>query len=221
MAGLLINLPTWWIIRIAGLTSYALLFAGVALGILYSMPLFKGQAKARLYRWHSRTSNAGLLIGLVHGLILMIDTYMPYGWPQLLVPFTSPKDPFWNGLGTLTIYGLILVLITTDFKSLIPYKLWKYIHLLAYPVFLSAMLHGIGAGSDSKVPWIGIFYGASCVMIGLLTVIRIRMAVRQKRGRAQDAYSAGGGRREAGDAGAVQAESAVPQRRLGTGRGNG
>lgn len=221
MAGLLLSLPTWGIIRIAGLASYALLFAGVALGILYSMPLFKGTVKAELYRWHSRTTNAGLLIGLVHGLALTVDKYMPFSWLQLLVPFTAPKDAFWNGLGTLAFYGLLLVLITTDFKSFIPYKLWRCIHLFAYPVFLAAMLHGLGAGTDSKVPWIEVFYGISCAIIGILTVIRVRMALRQKGGRHQDAHPAGGGRREAGNAGSIQAGPTIPQRGLGAGRGNG
>ncbi|UUZ90567.1 ferric reductase-like transmembrane domain-containing protein [Paenibacillus sp. P25] len=219
MTGLLLALPTWWIIRIAGLAAYGLLFAGVALGITYSMPVFRGADKARLYRWHSWSTNAGLLTGPLHGILLTIDTYMPFSWTQLLIPFSAPKDAFWNGLGTLAMYGLILIILTTDFKSMIPAKLWKYIHLTAYPVFLASMIHGLGSGTDSGLTWIRGFYGISCAIIGVLTILRIYMALR-KTGGQNHAHSARGGRREAGDAGAVQAGPAVSQRGLGTGRGN-
>ncbi|WP_207953200.1 hypothetical protein [Paenibacillus agricola] len=47
---------------------------------------------------------SGLSFGLLHALVLIIDSY----------PFTAANEPFWNGLGTISIYGLILVLVTTD-----------------------------------------------------------------------------------------------------------
>lgn len=220
MNEILLQMPTWWMIRIGGFVSYFLLFSGICLGLLYSMPRFRGASKARLYQGHAWATNGGLLLGVVHGMLIVIDTYAPFSWRQVLVPFTAPQHPFWNGLGTLTVYGMLLILLTTDFKSLLSPKLWRYIHLTAYPVFAMAALHGLGAGTDTAVPAIKAFYALTCAIIVVLTILRIRMAVKRTGGRGLE-YSAGRGRREAGHADSIQAGPAVSQRGLGAGRGNG
>ncbi|WP_186445779.1 ferric reductase-like transmembrane domain-containing protein [Paenibacillus cremeus] len=191
MTQLLLTLPSWWIIRIAGLGAYALLYIGVMLGITYSMPALKGQAKSSVYRWHMLCTNGGLLLAVAHVLFLLIDTYSPFTWQELLIPFHAAKNPVWNGLGTLSLYGLLLVLFTTDFKAILNSKAWRVFHLLSYPVFLAAMLHGLGAGTDSKVPWILGFYVFTCVTIVVWTGIRVWIGL-NKAGGKRDAHLADG-----------------------------
>jgi sulfoxide reductase heme-binding subunit YedZ len=169
---LLLNLPTWPILRILGLTSYTLLFVGIMLGLLYSMPFSKGKIKASLYRWHSFATNAGLVLALGHVLLLMIDIYMPFTWMEIVIPFRAQNKPILTGLGTLSLYGVVIIIITTDFRAFLKPKLWKFIHVMAYPIFLLAMVHGLGTGTDTKNPWIFGLYVSTCLILTLLVLLR-------------------------------------------------
>ncbi|MEI7025124.1 ferric reductase-like transmembrane domain-containing protein [Paenibacillus sp. y28] len=199
MAQLLTSLPTWWIIRVCGLAAYALLFIGVATGIMGSMPFWRGAEKARLYRIHSSASNIGLVLSLIHVLVLVIDRYQPFALSELLIPFTSSHRPIFNGMGTLALYGLLLLIVTTDFKGLFGQKLWRVFHLSAYPVFALAMLHGLGTGTDSKAPLVIALYGLTCAIVVILTGLRVYLGIKQAGGQ-RNAYFARGGRHKAGHA---------------------
>jgi sulfoxide reductase heme-binding subunit YedZ len=173
MASLLVSLPTWMIARVAGLTAYYLLFAGMFLGILYGTPSLRGVWKTRVYRWHSRTQGAGLIFTLGHVLILVIDHYSPFTWSQLLVPFSHPEHPITYGLGSLAFYGLTIVLLTTDFRLMMPRKLWLILHLLSYPIFFMALLHGIYNGTDSQSALVFGFYIATAGALMAITFYRV------------------------------------------------
>jgi hypothetical protein len=172
MIDLLLRLPTWPLIRVAGLVSYYLMFIGIALGILYGLPSLRGKAKQRIYQWHSRFQSAGVLAVLVHVMLLAIDRYMPFDWDQLLIPFSYPQHRAAYGFGSLAMYGLLIILLTTDFRSLLPRRLWLAIHLSAYPFFLLAMLHGLFSGTDTREPLVFAGYVATAAGLVLLTVIR-------------------------------------------------
>lgn len=172
MSTIALNLPTWLIIRLAGLASYAMLFIGVAFGIIYSMPFLKGIPKASFYKWHSFAANVGLLLAVGHVLFLVVDTYRPFLWKEIFVPFSGLKDTVWTGFGTIALYGMVLIIMTTDFKVLLHSKVWRLIHLMAYPVFFLSMLHGLGMGTDTTNPYVYGFYVFSFVVIIGLTVVR-------------------------------------------------
>jgi sulfoxide reductase heme-binding subunit YedZ len=169
----ILNLPTWIITRTLGLTSYFLLFLGVASGVLFSMPIWKVKTKKRILNLHNLSNWSGLSFGLLHALILIIDSYLPFTWFELSVPFTSANEPFWNGLGTVAIYGLILVLVTTDLRNRIGRNLWRTVHLLAYPIFVITLIHGISVGTDIRLDWIKGLYWITFGVIVLLTIMRI------------------------------------------------
>ncbi|QYR22726.1 ferric reductase [Paenibacillus sp. sptzw28] len=176
---LLLDMPTWQIIRVLGLASYSLLFMGVSLGLIYSMPFLKGKRKALVYKWHSTATNAGLILILGHIIFLLIDTYVPFTWKGIAIPFSAGKDPIWNGLGTIAFYGVVLVIVTTDFKAFMSNGLWRSIHMLAYPVFLLAMVHGLGSGTDSRNVWIFGWYVTTCLIVTLLIVLRVFLRSRE------------------------------------------
>lgn len=173
MMDFLLDLPSWTITRVAGLLSYYLLFAGVMLGIVYGMPNVKGKWKKRIYDWHARTQGAGILFAIAHAIILSIDTYSPFTWGQLLIPFSYPEHRIAYGLGSLSLYGLLLILLSTDFKSLLSRKTWLVLHMSAYPVFFLALIHGLISGTDTKNPLIYWSYIGTAAAIVLVTFLRV------------------------------------------------
>ncbi|MCA0756160.1 ferric reductase [Paenibacillus sp. N4] len=168
MTDWLIGLPTWQLARIFGIASYLLLFGGMALGMLYGYPFVKGAMKATVYKFHLRLTNGGTVLALAHAAILLIDTYTPFTWQEVLIPFTSENHPFLFGIGTLSLYGMLLLLFTSDFRQLLSRKLWLSIHLLSYPIFLLALVHGFFGGTDSGLPAIKYMYGATLAVTLLL-----------------------------------------------------
>lgn len=175
MIDFITSLPAWEMIRTLGIASYLLLFAGVGLGILYSMPIWKGKQKAAVYKYHSFLTVTATLCGILHAMLLTIDTYMPFSWKDILVPFGSEHDPIWNGLGTLALFGTLFLIFTTDIRNKLKRTLWLAIHMGAYPTFLLAMVHGLMAGSDTKNITIFSMYVATFGILMILLMIRFFM----------------------------------------------
>lgn len=166
------GLPLWQMIRSFGVLSYVLLTIGIVLGIAHSMPTWNGKTKALLYKLHRYGTNGGVLLGLLHGVITVIDQYAPFSWKEVLIPFAAKQAPVLNGLGTLAGYGMLIVLLTTDLRGIISKKIWRMFHLLSYPIFVMAFIHGFFLGTDTDLPGIKLMYTVSILAVLSATVIR-------------------------------------------------
>jgi len=171
----IIGLPTWELTRIFGLLSYVLLFAGVSVGIIYGM--WWKRRKAQLYKVHTFLSNTGTLFALLHAAVLIISVYLPFSWKEVLVPFSAESHPVLNGLGTIALYGLLLLILTSDLRNKLKKQLWHRIHLLAYPMFFLSLVHGLLIGTDSQSGAVKLMYAATAAIVIVLTVLRIRAQV--------------------------------------------
>jgi sulfoxide reductase heme-binding subunit YedZ len=185
-----LHCPTWPLIRMLGLASYAMLFLGVALGIGYGFPGLGDSSKRAVYRLHAVATWLAFLTGLLHGMLLYVDTYQPFEWREVFVPFRAANEPFGNGIGTIALYGIILLLLTTDLRHRLGRKLWLGLHLMAYPVFGLALLHGLLTGTDLRLPAGKLLYesiGGIVVGLALLRFAASRFAGRAKRNKAHNA----------------------------------
>lgn len=169
----ILHLPTWMMTRVLGIASYIFLFFGVTSGIVYSMYKGKPLFKKKLSLFHTISNWLGLTLGLLHAMILIIDTFLPFTWAELLVPFGAGNEPFFNGSGTLALYGIFIIIFSTDLRNNIGRKIWRSIHLFAYPVFTLALIHGIGVGTDIRLDWIQALYWITAVIVILLTAVKI------------------------------------------------
>ncbi|WP_223066417.1 ferric reductase-like transmembrane domain-containing protein [Paenibacillus caui] len=171
------TVPTWVITRTLGITAYLLLFLGICLGITYGMPIWKGKQKirSRVRDFHFLTNTGGVFLAMLHPMLLVIDAYVPFSWGQLIVPFTGPKEPFIYGLGTLTLYGLLFVVTTTDLRAKMSVKLWRAIHLSAYILFIFALAHGMMGGTDTRKIWIFSMYVVTFCTVLALMIAQVTM----------------------------------------------
>ncbi|GED72721.1 hypothetical protein BRE01_64230 [Brevibacillus reuszeri] len=168
----ILQMPTWELIRFFGLLSYFMLFTGVSLGICYSMPGWTPKTKGKLYKLHSTASVSGMFLGIFHAMLLVIDTFMPFYWTELLLPFSAEHSSLMNGLGTITAYGMIAIILTTDLRHKLNKKAWRAIHLCSYPTFVMALIHGMGVGSDTNVGWVFLSYVLTFAIVTMLLIIR-------------------------------------------------
>ncbi|WP_244879212.1 ferric reductase-like transmembrane domain-containing protein [Paenibacillus cineris] len=176
-------LSVWVTTRAAGLTSYMLLFASVAAGLLQGGAWAKGPVKAKLNMVHQWCGWFGLLFGMVHGLVLLFDRFVGYSLADLLIPFKASGDRLWMGMGILSLYLLLLLIISSDLMKKLGKKVWRFIHFLAMPAYLMALVHGIMLGTDSRqAPVIGL-YAVTGVTVLILLVNRIAASRRKGGGR--------------------------------------
>lgn len=169
----IVNLPMWQIIRSLGIISFIMIAVGITLGISYSYPIWNGKTKARIYKWHTLMTNTGTLLGLLHGAFIVIDTYAPMSWKEVLVPFTASAHPVLNGFGTLAGYGLLVLIFTSDIRSKLNKYVWRATHLLAYPIFGAALIHGFALGTDTANVAVRWMYVLSVLLIVGMTVLRV------------------------------------------------
>jgi len=180
MIAWMITWPIWELTRILGIAAYLTIFAGLTLGMLYSFPLLKGKRKAQVYRWHTYLTNGGTAAALLHAAILVISTYLPYRWVDLLIPFASKQYPIGNGFGILALYGMLLLLFTSDYRNKISRHVWLTIHLLAYPIFVGSAVHGYMVGTSSSSPLTKLMYGGTLLVVVVLFAVRASMRQNDK-----------------------------------------
>ncbi|WP_162515361.1 ferric reductase-like transmembrane domain-containing protein [Paenibacillus pinistramenti] len=172
------SLTVWTTTRAAAFTSYLLLFAAMTAGLLQGGTWATGARKAKLNMIHQWSGWFGILFGMLHGLVLTFGTDVPYDLKGILVPFASDYEPVWSGLGTLALYGMILLVATSDLMKKLGKKVWRAIHFLAAPTYVMALLHGIMEGSDTSRMAFTIMYALTGAIVLGLIIYRIWYAAR-------------------------------------------
>ena len=80
------------------------------------------------------------------------DGYVPIGLADAVIPFRSPYRPIWVGLGALAFDMLLAVAMTSALRRRIGVAAWRGVHWLAYACWPIAVVHGLGSGSDARLP---------------------------------------------------------------------
>ncbi|WP_426445551.1 hypothetical protein ACP26L_19410 [Paenibacillus sp. S-38] len=96
----------------------------------------------------------------------------------MLIRFASTHAPWLTGLGTLSAYGMLIIVASTDLRSSLPKKVWLWLHLLSYPVFVMAWIHGFFQGTDTQAPAVRWMYVLTAACVAALTAARIRSGTR-------------------------------------------
>jgi DMSO/TMAO reductase YedYZ heme-binding membrane subunit len=156
----------WYLTRATGLVSLVLLSATVVLGVVASV----GWTTERWPRFLSQTVHRNLslfclvLIG-VHIVTTVADGYVPIGYLDAVIPFRTPYRPLWVGFGALAFDLLLAVAITSGLRRRIGTRAWRSVHWLAYVCWPIALLHGLGAGTDTRL--------SLTLMINVLCVVAV------------------------------------------------
>jgi DMSO/TMAO reductase YedYZ heme-binding membrane subunit len=151
-----------------GLIATAVLTFNILLGMMLSTayrrsPLWK-KLPATLKNisidsLHNWTAYVALALAAAHPLLLLPDTASKFKWKDILFPVDAPHQALWVVLGSLALYALIVVIITTQkvVKSRMGFRAWKNIHLISYGTALLFVIHGIVMDpqlKDRPVDWL-------------------------------------------------------------------
>ncbi len=163
----------WILGRSLGLAAYVSLSALVALGIWFRHPwkvARRAPGPEALLRAHVALAagTIGLLIG--HICAIALDHYAGVGWIGVFVPWESQYRPTAVALGSLALYGVVLVVLTAALAGSVARRVWLPVHAIAVPLFCLSLVHGLLAGSDTHVMWW--LYAVTGAVVAVLQVSR-------------------------------------------------
>ena len=163
----------WIVLRAAGIGAYVALFLSVAWGLVSTTGVVTTRvSKPASNHFHAVIASTGLALLGVHMTLLVVDAFMPFGVPGVLLPMHTTYRPIATALGVLAMYASVVVVTTSWVRKRMPTATWRAIHLLAVPTFILAMLHGVFAGTDTTRPWMLGLYGGTAVVTLFLVLVR-------------------------------------------------
>jgi sulfoxide reductase heme-binding subunit YedZ len=163
----------WYAARAGGVLAYVLVSASVLAGILLAgkkrVPGFPRFAVEDVHRF------LGLLAGLfiaIHVSAIALDSYVPFSFTQLVVPFTSGYRPLATGLGVVALELLLAVTVTNRLRKRLPYRFWRRAHYATLAVWLLSTAHGILAGTDRHQTWLLWLYALTVALVAGSAALR-------------------------------------------------
>lgn len=219
------SLP-WYVARASGLVAWGLLAAAVVWGLLMTSKVLRGRVKnAWLLDLHRWLAGLALTFTGVHVLAIMADTYVHFGLASVLVPLAAHWHPVAVAWGVVSLYLLAAVEVTSLVRRHLTHRLWRRVHMLSFPLFVSSTVHGLSAGTDARKPMMIITAALVCVAVVVLVAVRLKVRA-ERSGRArpegtrpdgapgpQHGGPQGGGPRRGGP------DQAVPDRESGSAGG--
>ena len=170
----------WYATRATGIVALVLLTGTVMLGVA-------GTARAASPRW-PRIVTAGLhrnlsltaaaLVG-VHVITTVLDPFAAIGLVAAFIPFSSDYRPLWLSLGAVAFDLLLAVLITSLLRDRLNHRAWQLVHLLVYVCWPVALWHGLGTGTDTRLPFVLAIDVACVAAVAWAVWWRLRMAQRR------------------------------------------
>jgi hypothetical protein len=163
----------WIMARCLGLAAYVTLSGLVAIGIWFRHPSRVGRRVPRpeaLLRAHAALALGTFLLLVGHILATVLDRYAGVGWTGALAPWHSAYRPTGVALGTLALYGVVLVGGTAALAGSVARRIWLPIHSMSAVLFALCLVHGLVTGSDSRTLWW--MYVATGVLVALLQTSR-------------------------------------------------
>jgi predicted ferric reductase len=166
-------MTTWIVLRAAGVGAYLMLFASVAWGLVGTTSVMgKRVAKATAIAVHQFIATVALVLLALHLGGLFIDTFVPFGLPDLLIPLHASYRTVPVAFGVVAMYAVVIVLTSSWTRKHLSTKVWRRIHLLAVPAFVLSMVHGVFAGTDTARPWMWWIYVATGGIVVFLLIVR-------------------------------------------------
>jgi predicted ferric reductase len=177
------NPQLWWhLARAGGLVAYALLAAATVWGLAVSTRLLgRWPAPGWTLDLHRYLGGLALTFTGVHAAALLLDTYIHFDPLDLLVPWAASWRPGAVAWGVTAAYLLVAVQATSMARRRLPHRLWRRIHMGAFPLFAAATVHLLTAGSDRANPAVVAMVVAAVAATTFLLLFRLLHRPRHNR----------------------------------------
>ena len=121
---------------------------------------------------HEQVALAALVAIGAHGVLLLGDKWLRPGISGIAIPFTIAYRPVWTGLGILAGYTALVLGPTFYLRRRIGARRWRQVHRCTVAVFILAVAHSLGSGTDGASLWFVVMVAASSAMVFVLLILR-------------------------------------------------
>ena len=168
------DLVFWFIARITGLTSFAVLSLSLLSGEALRTSVLDFLASNRaIRRLHDFTTPLWLPLGLAHVIALLLDKTARISPVDVFVPFLTQYGQLPIGLGTISFDILMVVVVTSWLRSRMNNTLWTWIHRTAYIGFVALFFHAALSGTDFDAPLVSALAWSTAAGLSILGLARI------------------------------------------------
>jgi sulfoxide reductase heme-binding subunit YedZ len=178
----------WLASRGVGVVALVLVALSVGLGLAMAGRLSRRPGlPARLKVFHESLALSGLLAIATHGLLLLGDGYLRPGLTGIAIPFVMAAKPLWTGLGILAGWLAAILGLSFYVRRWVGTRVWRWMHRWTLLVYILAVAHTLGSGTDARSPWLLAIVAATAVPIVFLATHRFLPGARRRAATPQSA----------------------------------
>lgn len=167
----------WYLARASGIVAWTLLGSSALVGVALSGRLVRRPRPAWLLDLHRFLAGLGVAFVAVHLVSIVIDSFVPFGWADVLVPLASKWRPGAVAWGIAALYLLVGVEATSLAMHRLPRRAWYVVHLTSYALFACATVHGLLAGTDTANPVVRWGGAGGLAVVVFVLVLRLPAGV--------------------------------------------
>ncbi len=169
------NEQVWWFVaRSSGIVAWALITMSVCWGLMLSTKAAaKASQPAIVLDLHRFFGGLSVIFTAVHLIGLVADSYIYFGWVEILVPWASSWKPSAVAWGVIAFYLLITIEATSLLMKRLPRPVWRHVHRTSLGLYVFATYHGLQAGTDTGNSWYQILMLASINIVAFLVILMI------------------------------------------------
>jgi predicted ferric reductase len=119
------------------------LLIGMLMSLRYSPRQRWPHRHINLFALHQWTAYAAVMLALTHPLVLLFLRQPIFRPIDVLWPVHSPLQPKLNLAGAGAVYLILIVLISSLFRTRIGRPVWRNLHYLVFPAAVLLFLHSI------------------------------------------------------------------------------
>lgn len=174
MSGAEVSQHLFWLSsRALGVTALVLVSLSVGLGLaLASRVARRPGLPARIKRLHEATALTALIAIAAHGLVLLGDNYLRPSLADLVLPFSMANQPLWTGVGIIGGWLAAILGLSFYVRRWVGSGLWRKMHRWTLAVYVLAVAHTFGSGTDAGSTWLLLILAATGLPIVFLATLR-------------------------------------------------
>ena len=171
----------WWLVsRASGIVAVALISLSVLLGLAMAARVVPPTRKRGAAALHELMAMVALAAIAVHGAALLGDHWLRPGVTGITIPFMLHYRPGFTGAGIIAGYLALLLGPSFYARRRLGARAWRRLHRVTPLVWMLALVHTLGSGSDGSSLWLRVLVLAPVVPATYLLVLRVFGAGRRR-----------------------------------------
>jgi methionine sulfoxide reductase heme-binding subunit len=169
----------WYASRATGVVALLLLTGVMVLGMLVNRQgRLPGLPRFAVTGLHRNLSLLAVVFVVIHVVTSVADGYVDIPIFSAVLPFTSPYERLWLGVGAVSFDLAIAVIVTSLLRRHLSRRAWRVVHLLSYLCWPVAWLHSLFASGDLQHGVLLILAIVCAIAVGVALSWRLAAAAR-------------------------------------------